>query len=96
MKYIARISEVLQSGMHRTAAIVDGELVPVGTLPTPHRVEIIVDPGEVSCFMYRFTKAGEVCGDTWHASFDDAVAQASFEFGLKRDDFVRVVEGGKS
>ena len=96
MKYIARIREVLQTDIHRAATIVDGELVPLGVLPAPHRVEISVEPGEQSCFMYRFTKAGEGCGDTWHASFDDAVAQAYFEFGLKREDFVRVVEGGKS
>ena len=95
MRYIARVNKVLRPGMHRVAQIVDGELTPVAVLPSPDRVEILVEPGETSCFMYRFTRAGEVCGDTWHASFDDAVAQAHFEFGLERDAFVQVMEGSK-
>ena len=36
------------------------------------------DPGAM---LYRYTAHGEFGGDTWHASADDARAQALFEYG---------------
>ena len=96
MKYVARIKEVLRPGIHRVAQIVDGNLTSGEVLREPDRVEISIEAGGTSCFMYRYTRTGEFCGDTWHATLDDAVAQAQFEFGLKRSDFVEVIEGSRS
>ncbi len=42
--------------------------------------------------MYRYTAAGPVCGDTWHATFADALAQAAFEYGLAETDFREATE----
>ena len=37
--------------------------------------------------MYRYTADGQFCGDTWHQSFEAAIAQAKYEYGLDRSDF---------
>lgn len=40
--------------------------------------------------MVRYNEAGDFCGDTWHEDLQHAFAQATFEYGLAREDF-RVV-----
>src|SRR5262245_14508992 len=72
MKYVARIRRVLRTDVHKVAQICDGVLTPVESLPTAERLEIEIESGATSCFMYRFTSAGEFCGDTWHVNLDDA------------------------
>ena len=57
-------------------------------MPQADRVEIELEGSESDpCMMNRFTKDNEFCGDTWHENFDDALSQASFEYGLEREDF---------
>ncbi len=45
--------------------------------------------------MYRYTDAGEICGDTWHPNLMDAFAQAEFEYGLSERDFSLLPEDAK-
>lgn len=57
-------------------------------MPDAHRVEIELDGFEAEpCMMYRYTADGQFCGDTWHESFEQALAQAKYEYGLDRCDF---------
>lgn len=92
MKYVARVTKVLRTGIHKIGDIQDGELRPVADLPLPDRLEIELEggPGD-PCMIYRYTDDGEFCGDTWHEKLEDALAQAEFEYGLSQRDF-RIVD----
>jgi hypothetical protein len=93
MKYMARVKQVLQPGIHKIGTIRDERPVPVADMPLPDRVEIELDGGpEQKCMMYRYTDAGQFCGDTWHENLRNAFAQAEYEYGLAERDFVRVVD----
>ena len=37
--------------------------------------------------MYRYTDAGQFCGDTWHENLDAAFGEAETEYGLTENDF---------
>jgi hypothetical protein len=88
MIYIAKVKLVLQSDIHKIGTIENGELKTVSLMPKADRVEIVLEGSEIDpCMMYRFTKNNEFCGGTWHENFADALSQASFEYGLKREDF---------
>ena len=88
MKYVARVSQVLQSAIHKLGTVENGEIRPVSNLPLPNRVEIELDGSESEpCMMYRYTDDDTFCGDTWHETFDSALEQAKFEYGLERHEF---------
>ena len=56
--------------------------------PQAERVEIEMSGGpEAPCFLFRFTRDGVLCGDTWHETLEGAFAQAAFEFDLGEEDF---------
>ena len=87
MKYVAKITRVLRA-IQSVGGLRDGKIVPVAPLPQPDRVEIELEGGpEGSCMMYRYTSSGEFCGDTWHETLEDAIAQAGYEYGLSEQDF---------
>ena len=96
MKYVARVRQVLQPGIHKVARIEDGRVVPTHDMPLPERVEIEVESAGVACMLFRYTRAGDVCGDTWHEDLAAAIDQAQFEYGLRREDFLEVHDGGTS
>jgi hypothetical protein len=88
MKYVAIVAKVSVHGIHKLATIEDEEVRALADLPEPHRVEIELGGSEAeACMMYRYTADGRFCGDTWHRSFDAAIDQAKYEFGLNRVDF---------
>ncbi len=96
MKYIARVKQVLRPGIHKIGMIQDDRPVPVADLPLPDHVEIEIEGGpDQPCMMYRYTDAGEFCGDTWHENLRKAFAQAEYEYGLSERDFVRMANGGE-
>ena len=84
MKYTARVTQVLQQ-VQKQAAIINGELKTVADLPRPDYVEIEAAGGGYS--FYRFTDAGEFCGDTWHEHLWEAFDQARYEYGLTEKNF---------
>jgi hypothetical protein len=49
-------------------------------LPRPD-VVVIESESEGNVFLYRLTRSGEPCGDTWHQSIEDAQHQAAYEYG---------------
>jgi hypothetical protein len=96
MKLVAKVHEVLKSGVHGIGTIMEGEVVHERDLPLPDRVVIEVDESDDTCMMYRYTNAGNFCGDTWHEDLDSAILQANYEYGLSTDDFVEVLDDGVS
>jgi len=88
MKYVARVTQLLRTGVHALGELRDGEVHRVAYLPRPDRLEVELEGGpEQPCMMYRYTDAGEFCGDTWHETLRDAFAQANDEYGLSEGDF---------
>lgn len=49
-------------------------------LPIADVLLIIVDD-DPGAMLYRYTAHGELGGDTWHATIEDARAHAAFEYG---------------
>jgi hypothetical protein len=47
-------------------------------MPFPHVV--LLEADETSCMLYRYTRDGKFCGDTWHQTVEDAKHQAEFEY----------------
>jgi len=88
MIYIAKVEQILRSNIHKIETVENDELKVVKSMPEASRVEIELLGEETDpCLMYRFTKDDEFCGDTWHETFQVALDQAEYEFGLKRKDF---------
>lgn len=93
IRVVARVTRVLRPGIHKIGTIASGELQPGLDLSLPSRVEIELEGGrDEPCRMFRYTDAGESCGDTWHATLPDAFSQAAFEYGLSESDFAEVAE----
>ena len=90
MKHVARPREFKRPGMHTIGRVSGGELTKSGAMLLPDRVEIEPEPGGDHYLLYRYTKAGEVCGDTWHEDLEAAFAQAEYEYGLTASDFLTV------
>jgi hypothetical protein len=87
-KYVARVTEVLNQ-VQKVADLVDGEVRVLADMPAPSRVEIIPEGPDGPYMMYRYTSAGDECGDTWHLTLEEAFQQAGYEYGLRPEDFLR-------
>jgi hypothetical protein len=93
MKYVAHVDRRLHPGIHKHAEI--GDVHPVADMPPAARVEIECPDGPSRpCMMYRYSAVGEFCGDTWHATLEDAYHQAAFEYGLSSADFRQTTSDG--
>ncbi|HEY3322431.1 MAG TPA: hypothetical protein VGP72_18355 [Planctomycetota bacterium] len=91
MKYVARVTKVLHTGIHTVGGVRDGKIETVANLPLPTFVEIELDAGpDGPCMFYRYTDDGQFCGDTWHQTLADAFEAAAFEYGLTENDFKEV------
>ena len=56
-------------------------------LNSPTALEIVSETS--GSFLYYLDSAGQPQTDTWHASLDDALAQAESEFGVTFDEWER-------
>jgi hypothetical protein len=92
MKYVARVEQVLHAGIHTVGTVENGEVRVLTDLPLPDRIEIELDGSESEpCMTYRYTNDDRFCGDSWHETFEAALEQAEYEYGLEREDFKCVV-----
>jgi hypothetical protein len=57
-------------------------------MPFPAVLLIETDPDGV--FLFRFTADGQVVGDTWHETIEDAQHQATFEYENSLSDWIAV------
>ncbi len=57
----------------------------LGQFSCAARVEVVQE-GE-GFFLLRFDAEGQFCGDTWHASEEDAKKQAEFEYEITNSDW---------
>lgn len=58
------------------ASLGSGE--PQVSLPLPDF--LVIEETKEGFYLFRYTKAGDFGGDTWHQSLQDAKDQATFEF----------------
>ena len=68
-----------------------GHSVPPIDMP-PARYLLIEELDE-GHFLFRFAGDGSDGGDTWHESFEDALEQAAFEYGLTEDSWQPIPPG---
>lgn len=57
-------------------------------------LEIASYPAEESCYLFRICDDGQVA-DTWHQTFEEAIDQAEWEFGVGREEWTVVAEPSK-
>lgn len=50
-------------------------------LPTHKVAKLFIEKNEDGFFLFRATSQGTIISDTWHASVQDAMEQAAFEYG---------------
>jgi hypothetical protein len=86
----AKVHTVTGNTRHYLGAVVDGSPVPLVPLADPVWVELTVENGDV--YLYRMDAEGDCITDTWHETLDEAMRQATFEFGIQPDQWTEVVE----
>jgi hypothetical protein len=59
--------------------------VEIVELSDPVAVELVEEDGAFS--LLRLDEDGQCTADTWHATAEEAKAQASFEFGIEEADW---------
>jgi hypothetical protein len=52
-------------------------------------LEIASYPNTESCYLFHISENGEIA-DTWHQSVDEAIQQAEWELGVKREEWIDV------
>jgi hypothetical protein len=94
MKYIARVKQVLVSGIHKWARHDSAGQLQYADMPNPDYVVIETGDGDnASCMMYRFKDDGTCCGDTWHEDVAAAKHSAEYEYGLVDSEWTTQKDG---
>lgn len=57
------------------------------SVATPVALRIVHD--DAGYLLLRLDDSGECVADTWHSTFDEALAQAEFEYQVPRDAWTR-------
>ena len=78
------------AGERRTAETSGFPLDPSQMLPLPDVVLLIVDREPGATMLFRYTAHGEFGGDTLHTSTDEALEQASYEYGEALGEWIDV------
>jgi hypothetical protein len=56
----------------------------------PPAAVLLIEPKPSGIFLFRFTANGQVVGDTWHETVEDAQHQATFEYENLVSDWIAV------
>lgn len=56
----------------------------------PSAAIVLIETKPDGTFMVRFAADGQVVGDTWHQTIEEAQEQAMFEFGNSLSDWIAV------
>jgi hypothetical protein len=63
---------------------------PNSTAEKPDPKWLVIELSPDGWFLYRYTSSGQVAGDTWHASLEDAQYQANREYESEAREWVEV------
>jgi hypothetical protein len=81
----ALVKTVAGRTRHGRATIINGLPCEVERIPAPAWVEIAGEPE--GFYLLHFDAKGNCIADTWHATLDEAKAQAHFEFLITSDEW---------
>jgi hypothetical protein len=85
MRLRAKIRNVTGNATHLQGVRM-ANAVEVTELPSPVLVELI--PQDGAFYLLRLDEIGQCIADTWHATAEEAKAQARFEFGVEESDWM--------
>ena len=88
MRLRAPVRTVTGKTRHYLGAIVDGRPVAGTEFPSPESLEITDEYGDF--LLFRLNADGVCIADTWHATVEEAMRQATFEYETAREDWVEV------
>ena len=91
MRFRAAVRSATGNSKNFYGTIIGNELVPVAPIPVPTQIEIRGEPG--GFFLEHFAGDGAFLTDSWHATLEDAMRQAEFEFGTSPDEWTTVEDG---
>jgi hypothetical protein len=89
VRYVALVGAL--AGERRVSQTAGFPLDPTKMLPVADVVLAVADPG-AGAMLFRYTAHGDLAGDTWHASLDEARAQAAYEYGDALVPWIEVPE----
>mgnify|MGYP001617358595 CR=1 FL=1 len=58
-------------------------------LPSPSRLAIVQYPGDSGFYLCHYNARGLESTDTYHETLEAAFAQALWEFGIRREEWIR-------
>jgi|HubBroStandDraft_6_1064221.scaffolds.fasta_scaffold3783093_2 hypothetical protein len=82
----AKVKEKRTPSQNYIATIVDGDLVPVKSLPEPVWLEISEDGG---FFVLYLDEQLQCFADSWHQTLEDALLEG-LNFGIERDEWANI------
>lgn len=85
MKLRALVQDITGATKHLAGTVVSDLPVVTNVLKPPKSVEIRSD--DTGFFLLYLDESGKCFADTWHATLEDAKAQAHFEFKILEDDW---------
>lgn len=88
MKLKAELMGVTGKTKHSIGYIENGEPIEMESLPNAKSLEIVETDSGV--FLYRYSDSGVCIADTWHLSIDEAIAQAEFEYQIKKTSWYEI------
>jgi hypothetical protein len=91
LRLTAKVQGANGGTRHVVVTIEAGVVQPGAPLPAPVSADIVED--EHGYFLIRKDPGGVEVGDTWHASLEEAKAQAAWELGIAEKDWGEAPSG---
>ncbi len=85
MRLYAKIGEDLSEVSQNKARIKNNDTVITEKLSIAAYVEIVESNKNI--YLYRYDRDGNIVGDTWHLTIDEAKKQAHYEYGIENDQW---------
>jgi hypothetical protein len=60
-------------------------------LPPASKLQIIQYEDDEGFYLFYLDSTGEVMTDTYHTTIDGAIEQADWEYGIKQDEWVNII-----
>src|SRR3954471_12378119 len=77
---------------HRRLTQTAGFPLDPSKLPPPPDAILLIADADPGAMLFRYTAYGELGGDSWHASIEDAREHAIYDYSDALDDWVDVPE----
>ena len=95
MTHPARIRSLALVGplwAHRRVTHTAGFPIDLSKIPPPPDVILLVADGDPGAMLFRYTAHGDLAGDSWHPSVDDAREHAIYDYSDALGEWIDVPE----